>query len=275
MKDTHTDADFVNAIASLARQGSIVLDHPQGGKAVMRPDGQVEHLKPADWPLTHIKQQVKAFDAGSFIAYVNRFKLLSRIGEETEEKTTVFADPVKYALRGIIDYHSGTAPDRAAHVVNYEVPFSEQWSRWRGIDGKLMSQIEFAEFVEENVQDIVEPPAAGFLDLVVGLHAKKKVAFESGVRLQDGSHQLTYAEEIEAKGRGQMLVPSEFAIGIPVFFGGEAYKVRAFLRYRIDEGRLVFAVKLHRRLFTEQTAFGDICASVGDGVDLPVLLAWG
>lgn len=272
---TETNAASVEAIAALARQGFAPINHPQGGIAIMRPDGTIEHLRPIDPPLTHVKQQVKVFDAGSFVAYVNRFKLRAVLAEEySEEKTTIFADPVKYALRGIIDYHSGTEPDRAAHSVDYQVPFSEQWARWRGIDGKPMGQMEFAEFVEENVQDIVDPPAAGFLDLVTGLHAKKKVAFESGVRLQDGSHQITYAEEIEAKGRGQMVVPSEFAIGVPVFYGGEAYKVRAFLRYRIDEGRLIFVVKLHRRLFIEQTAFGDIVQAIGTGTELPVLNAW-
>ena len=110
--------------------------------------------------------------------------------------------------------------------------------------------------------------------MVTNLQSKKKVAFESGVRLQDGSNQLVYAEEIETKGRGTMLVPSEFSIGLPIFLNGEAYKVRALLRYRINEGTIAFIVKLHRRAFLEQTAFNDVCEKVAKETALNVLNAW-
>lgn len=264
-------ADLVDAISRLARAALPVIDHPQGGKAIMRPDGTLEHLRPLDPVLSHVKQKVAALDTSSFVAYVNRFKVCA---DGEGEKTTIFADPKGAKLRAVIDYHAGEKPDRCEHAITFDVPVSEQWSRWRAIDGKGMSQIEFAEFIEENCLDIVDPPAATFLDLVTGLQAKKKVAFESGVRLQDGSHQITFAEEVEAKGRGQMLVPSEFSIGVPIYFNGEAYKVRCLLRYRIHEGALTFFIKLHRRQFLEYTAFSDVCTAVSTGTSLPVLYAW-
>lgn len=270
---------LVYAISALARQASASFDHPQGGLAVMRPDGSIQHMAPLDPPLTHVKQQVKAFDADSFCTYVNRFKRWVIIKNEDDdevedEKTTIFADPNKFHLRGVIDYHTDVNPDRCSHTIQFDVPFSEQWSRWRGIDGKPMSQSEFAEFIEENCQDCVDPPSAVFLDLVTNLQSKKKVTFESGVRLQDGANQLVFAEEIETRGRGTMTVPSEFSIGLPIFLNGEAYKVRALLRYRIHEGAVAFIVKLHRRTFLEQTAFKDICAKVSDETGLAVLNAW-
>lgn len=271
MSDTTTD-EFVRAIAGLVQMGTVPIAHPQGGLAVRKPNGDIQHLPPPDPVLTHVKQQVNAFDAASFIAYVNRFKTLGTA--DGDEKTTIFSDPNRFALCGVIDYHTGAVPDRLGHKITFEAPVSEQWARWRAIDGKPLSQMEFAEFVEENIEDIVEPEPARFLDLVTGLHAKKKVNFESGVRLQSGAHELTFAEEVEAKGRGQMVVPSEFAIGVPVFLGGAAYRVRVLLRYRIDEGRLIFIVKLHRRVFTEQTAFADIRTAVESGTGLKFLSAW-
>lgn len=265
-------ATMIDAISRLARQASQSFSHPQGGIGVMRPDGLIQHIPAIDPPLSHVKQSVIAFDPEAFVAYVNRFKIVS--GKEKADCTTIFADPNKYHIRSIIDYHVGAVPERCAHSVQFNVPFSEQWKRWSAIDGKPLTQSEFAEFIEENALDIVDPPAAVFLDLVTNLQSKKKVSFESGVRLQDGAHQLLFAEEVETKGRGIMTVPAEFALGVPIFLNAEAYKVRALLRYRISEGIVAFIVKLHRRLFLEQTAFKDVCGVIGSSTGLPVLNAW-
>ena len=266
------DSEIIEAVARLARAGVGAQDHPAGGKFVMRPDGLIHHIPPLDPVLSHVKQNVTAFDAESFAAYVNRFKLGG--GKDEGECTTIFSDPNKYKLKAVIDYHVDQQPDRCAHTVQFDVPVSEQWRRWSAIDGRPLGQGEFAEFIEENALDIVDPPSATFLDLVTNLQSKKKVTFESGVRLQDGANQLVYAEEIETKGRGTMVVPSEFHIGVPIFHNAEAYKVRALLRYRISEGAVVFIVKLHRKLFLEQTAFEDVTGEILEKTGLPVLSAW-
>ena len=263
MTDT-INAEAIAAIVILANQGATPFDHPKGGKAVRLPNGSIQHLEPIDAVLTHVKQSVKMIDAESFVAYVNRFK-------GGGDKTTIFADYTGPKIKACIDYHEKDRPDYLHHDVTFVPPWSEQWARWRGIDGKAMSQTDFAEFIEENMADVVDPAGAVFLDLVTGLQAKKKVSFESGIRLHDGSNQLTYNEEIEAKGRNTMLIPSEFSIGVPIFYQGAAYKVRAFLRYRIDEGRLLFTIKINRRLFVEQTAFSDITKLISEKTGLTVL----
>jgi len=273
----NSSAAFVEAITQLARSSQQPFPHPQGGIALMRPDGIVQHLPAIDALLTHVKQNVAAYDAKAFIDYVNRFKQTMAHVTDTDRplpKTTIFANPQTAALKAIIDYHTNVWPDHCHHAIEFAVPRSEQWNRWSSIDGKALPQIAFAEFIEENTADIVEPAAATFLDLVTGLQAKKAVSFESGVRLQDGSNQLVFAESIEAKGRGTMTIPSEFAIGVPVFLNGEAYKVKCLLRYRIHEGALTFTVKIHRRQFLEHTAFGDVCEVVAAGTELPVMNAW-
>jgi uncharacterized protein YfdQ (DUF2303 family) len=266
------DSEIIEAIARLARAGVEPKDHPAGGKFVMRPDGLVHHIPTLDPVLSHVKQNVTAFDVESFAAYVNRFKLGG--GKDEKEWTTIFSDPNKYKIRAVIDYHVDRAPERCAHTIHFDVPFSEQWKRWTNIDGRPLGQSEFAEFIEENALDIVDPPSATFLDLVTNLQSKKKVTFESGIRLQDGANQLVYAEEIETKGRGTMVVPSEFHIGVPIFHNAEGYKVRALLRYRISEGAVVFIVKLHRKLFLEQTAFEDVTGEIVEKTGLNVLSAW-
>lgn len=234
------------------------FDHPDGGKASIVPVGYtvVRHTD----PLHHVAQTVVMLDQASFADYINRFKT---------EHTRVFADYRRPHILGIIDYHTaGNNADFAVHRASFTPPWSEQWNRWRGIDGRSMGQGDFAEFLEENYLDIAEPPAAELLDVVANLQAKKNVDFQSGIRLQDGSTQLTYNEKIESKGKGALKVPAEFFLGVPVFFGGAAYKVRVLLRYRISEGALSFIVKLNRREFVEQTAFGDITKAIEEATTI-------
>lgn len=261
---TELTKEAVTAIADLARLASEAGPHPAGGLYVKRPDGSVVHLQPQYPPLYHIDQAVNVMKADSFSAYVNRFK---------GEATTIFAKADAPLLMAIIDYHSTDAA-RCDHRVSFVPPWSEEWARWRALDGKSLTQMEFAEFIEENMVDVVEPDGAALLDVVTGLQAHRKVTFESGVRLHDGSNQLVYHEDIEAKGRGTLTVPSEFALGVPVFFGGEAFRVRCMLRYRITEGKLVFAVRVIRRRFIEQSAFDDIVKAVATATGIQVLHGW-
>ena len=259
---TDLAADIINTIASLTRQSIAPFNHPRGGLAVVLPSGAIEHLEDTDPVLTHTKQNVNFNDTISFVAYVNRFK-----GPET----TILGDYKNSSIRAVIDYHAKDKPDYIEHNAKFVPPFSEQWKAWRGIDNQPVGQMAFADFIEENLFDVVKPEGAVFLDLVSNLQAKKNVKFNSGIRLSDGANQLMYEEEIEAKGRGNLIIPTEFDIGVPIYFGGDKYKVRCFLRYRIDEGKLLFFIKIHQRLVTEQTAFADITKAITDGTGIVVL----
>ena len=75
------------------------------------------------------------------------------------------------------------------------------------------------------------------LEISRTLEAKKKVNFASAIRLDNGQNQFTYEEEISGTAqKGQLQIPEEFTIGIPVLEGGASYAVDARLRYRIAEG---------------------------------------
>jgi uncharacterized protein YfdQ (DUF2303 family) len=266
------DESFVSRIASLARGGAMVHELPGGAIGLMKPSGEVQVFHPVDKPLpSDINQFVKAFDVESFAHYVNRFAI---VGEGDSAKTTIFAHADDHKMKAIIDYHSLTKPDRCQHTITYDVPYSDQWRRWHSIDGRAIGQASFAEFLEENSLDIVDPASAVFLDIVSNLQSKKSVHFESGVRLQDGAQQLVYSENVETKGRGTISIPSRFSIGVPIYQAGEAYKVEALLRYRIEDGKVMFTVKLHRRTFLERTAFEDVCKKAHELTKLQVLNAW-
>ena len=262
------DADAINAIAHLDNDGvGCSVTTQDGRERVFTPPGWNERVvEPVDAVLSgHIRQFVRLDDAASFAAYVNAFKT---------GNSRLFVSVQRHNMSALLDYHAPSdgkaagSPDYLHHVAGYEMPFSEEWTRWTRIDGQPLPQIKFAEFLEENLADIVDPAGASVLEVALNLQSKKKVQFDSGIRLQDGTTQITFREEMESGGKGALVVPTEFTIAIPVFFGGDRYKIKAFLRYRIEEGRLTFHIALHRKQFMLQDAVQEAAKAVGEATGL-------
>lgn len=260
--------DYDNNIKAAIEAGQN-LGHAQalktGGEFVVIPEGShvhefEEHL---DKP-RRLKQVVTLNTLAAFVAYMNTHKTAN---------SAIFADVESTLIRGIVDYHAkDNTPAFTEHVALYKAPVSEEWKRWGSINGKAMSQVEFALFIEENQPDIVNPPGADILELAKRLEAKKKVTFKQGHRLDNGDHEVEYSDETTGSAAGpggKIEIPKEITLGIPVFYGGPKYEVRAFFRYRINEGRLTMWVDLHRTKMIRDDAFNMLAADLGS-LGLPV-----
>jgi len=220
---------------------------------------ELERLLPAP---VRARAAVTALSVDTFCAYVTKFKT---------EATAIFADQKSFSLVGIIDYHMPSAAAFRDHRVSYSAPRSLEWETWRGSNAKKMTQADFAQFIEDNVVDIRAPAGADVLEVARSLQAKKAVEFSSGIRLADGAQQFTYNETVDGSSRnGTLKVPEEFTLGIPVFFGGQLYEVRARLRYRIEGGKLSMWYELYRWQHIEQDAFAAVRGEVGNGTGVTV-----
>jgi uncharacterized protein YfdQ (DUF2303 family) len=255
-------ADAIAKIEALAINASTAEPHPRGGVFVALPEGyRVEHLAPIDAPLSHIKATVQFDDAPSFIDYVNRFKA---------EETALFASVTRGQIMAVIDYHQDAAA-YCAHRAIYTLPHSEQWKRWASIDGKNQPQRTFAEFIEENIIDVVEPDGAALLEVATSLQSTRKVEFHSGVNLGNGTVQLKYTEEDDTKtGKQALTIPQKIKLGIPVYYGDTHYEVPCFFRYRIEDGKLNFQVRIQGRELLVQDAFRHKVDEVAQGTEITV-----
>lgn len=125
--------------------------------------------------------------------------------------------------------------------------FTSQWLKWKAIDGKMMPQVQFAEFIEDNLGDIAAPAGAELLEIAQYLSATRSVDFKSAVRLSSGQIQFQNIESIDAKvGAGQTAVPETITLGIAPVFGLPPFKIDVRFRYRIVDGKLQLGVKLQR-----------------------------
>lgn len=240
---------------------------PDGGRLILVPEGyRAERVEPLDPP--RIKGAVTVHDRDSFVAYVNRFKT---------DDTRIFAEPGFLAngvarIVAIIDYHGPNAPAHGVHSVTYALRYSEQWQRWtKTCAGAALKQAEFAELIEEARADIVEPEAAKLLDIVRVFKASKKVEFDSLAYQPNGDVKLVYDERTQQTGSSGPL-PEVMKLGIPVYFRGAGYAVPVFVRYRMADARVVFALKMDRADVIEDSAFNELVSSVSEATSIDAYL---
>lgn len=268
--DDRTNAD---AVAELARAGVVkpeilktvsgreLLVLPVAGGGATHVDVTEDDAQTAPKP-GWIDQRVVVQTTDSLIDYVNRFK-----GAES----VLFADIQASRIVGGLDYHGPEAAARVAHRVTLDLPFSIEWKTWTEIDGVLMPQLEFARFLEENAADIVAPDAADLLEVCRDLQARRKVNFTKAVRTATDNENFEYEEETTATTRkGNVEIPTQFMLRIPVYFGGLTYTINAFLRWRLVEGEgLKLGIKLHNREHVRQAVFKEAVDSAASATDCP------
>lgn len=220
----------------------------------------------SDRPRRIVRDRI-AHDAASFIDYVRRivddgtFELFE--GADTLE---VWADVEKRTISALLDGVAGWG----AHTIQLQLKPSPEWAAWSMCNGKRMEQIEFAEFIEDQLSTIAEPDGTQLLEIVQSIQATNNVQYESTEWLDNGQRAFVYREDIEAKAgrQGRLTVPSTFTLGLRPFLGSDPFRITARLRYSITGGRLLMGFRLVEPERALETAFGEIIQAVD--ASLPV-----
>lgn len=167
------------------------------------------------------------------------------------ETSTVWVHPTTGLITAVLNDHGiGDQIGWRDHRSLLQLQPTPEWTFWLGKSGKLLTQVEFAEHIEEGLEEIREPTAADMLELAQTFHATRSGVFRSANRLHSGEVKVHYDETIEAKAGRQedITVPTEFTLAIAPFIGEEPYAVTARLRFRLgkDDGKLALGYKLDR-----------------------------
>lgn len=208
---------------------------------------------------------IQVGDIASFISLTK--------AEATDATRVYFSIRPAPEFTAIVNDHSAAGPGWRDYGVRYECPLSPEWKAWTGHDKKVMSQVDFAAFIESNLVDVLDPPSADMLEISRTLEAKKSVSFASGVRLSNGQVDLTFEEQISGTAaKGRLQIPEVFRIGVPVFEGDALYAVEARLRYRIGErGALVMWFELIRPHKIIEDAVMHLHARIAEELSRPMV----
>jgi uncharacterized protein YfdQ (DUF2303 family) len=210
----------------------------------------------------------QAHTGDAFVSYMEK---------HARPESEVWADLTNRSVTAVINAHDKTGGDAGwgDHKLVLQLQHTPAWLAWTKYDGRNLTQLEFAELLEERSLDVVDPDAATLMEITRSFKATKKVAFESGNHLSTGEVQFVYREEVEGKSggkAGQVSMPEQFYLALAPFEGGKQYKVLARLRFSISEGGLQLKYVLDRPAEYVRTAFDEVVALIGAGVEAPVYL---
>lgn len=212
------------------------------------------------------KAAIEVDNAASLSAYINRFA-----GDEA----ILIADYDAGEITGIIDWHPHNAhhdfkveAGAVQHRATLKLRPSEEYARWDAFEGEMHSQAEFAAFLEENSVDVILPEAATLLEIARDLEATQGVTFKSAVRLESGDRAFTYENETRVK--GDLKVPREFRLSIPLYADERPMELRAALRFRVNGGGLALGFEWRRVEYVRRGFFVEMATRIAEETGRPL-----
>jgi uncharacterized protein YfdQ (DUF2303 family) len=251
--------------ASLGLPREAAKDTPGVGVFTVIPkDYEVRDLESFLPRPLRIKQEIALQDADSFIAYVKEFMTGA---------TQILFDVETETFTAVFDYHEIDKPAWCQHSADFKPRRSVEFQTWSDNNRKTMNQVDFARFLEENMPDIVEPDSAELLQVALTFEAKKSVEFSSGVRLANGQIQLQYDEVVRGTAqKGSIEIPEKFVLGIPIHVNGPAYRITVRLRWRLQEGKVIFWYEIVRPHKFIEDALKEISQRIEIETAVPLLM---
>jgi uncharacterized protein YfdQ (DUF2303 family) len=257
------------AVIDAARKGvEPTFLAPHGDMAVYLPNanggqGEVISLERFLGKPARKRGTVTVFDAASFNMVVRDNEGAGDIAIYVDR------DVAKPSIEAVLNGHGKTGPGWGDLRARIEFRPTPQWTKWKAIDGKLMPQVEFAEFIEDNLADIAEPSGAELLEVATKLQGTRSLSFKRGVRLSDGQVQFEHVEDTQARvGDGKVTVPETLKLALAPVMGGPVYAVPTRFRWRLKDAQLVMGVKLERLEDLMERVVNDVVQKIEIGTNV-------
>lgn len=219
----------------------------------------------------------------SFIEFANRYK---------SDNSAIFYSKQQQKITCIFDCATKEQASFEQHKAVYAFPFSKELQAWANNNGEKMSQLNFAMFIEQNVLDLAEPPApdkespalkeirmrcGGFYAPVNKMiELSKGIAVRADERavikhdLNTGEATINFSSEHTDVNGDAVKVPNMFVIVIPVLEGGKAYQLPCRLRYRLNNGSVIWWYEVINLDKAIELAVNEELEAIKEKIGLPV-----
>jgi len=192
----------------------------------------IDKYTPRPAPL-RTKGMAKIESLGSFIAHVERFK---------REETALFIRREPPQIEAVYDYDQTAEPAYREHRASFDFKPTVAWRAWKDAHGQALSQSQFAEFLEEQGADLIDPDKLpedsaalasvreaelsvgakcvhpqGIRELTRGLEYHVRCARADLTNLRDGTRKVKFEEKLESKEGSELQIPGLFAIAVELF----------------------------------------------------------
>jgi len=239
---TKTEAESVAAMALSIGQVRKISDSP----FVIVPEEtkvvELENLLPA--PLRK-KGKTFVYDLNSFARYIQDYG--------HPERTAIFSGltyPLEdgscapeYFIEAILDFHQKETGEAGwcQHRVVYILRESFEFSSWKEKNDLKTSQKNFALFMEDRIDDVVDPPGIKFLEMIKSLQATQTQRCNSIINTDTGDVRFEFDKTTVSRAPGEVEIPKRLRIAIPVFDGCEKIAFDVKIRHELKDGNLVFS----------------------------------
>lgn len=262
----------VDAIVNAARKPE-VIDLPGHRKVLLLPEKfRAEHVDLSKHEANPDRKTgvVSLTEAESFIAYIKEQGSLAScriyVDVNYQQSTVHFT--------AVLNDHDDKPQWKDFRAV-YMPIFSPEWSTWTAKNTKVMSQADFATFLEDNIKDIAgvpeRPTGTQMLEMALNFESKQEATIKSALRLNSGTVAFDYTDKEDEATVKRMEVFQRFTLGVAPFFNGQAYSLDARLKYRINAGKLTFWYELIRPDLVLQDATNDLITTIKEKSGFPIL----
>lgn len=160
------------------------------------------------------------------------------------------------------------------------VPVDPDWRAWSAIDGKLMPQQQFAEFLEQHTSAVLEPSAGELYDIATTLEVQQSARYGNATRTTSGERVLIIEEghDVRAGQSRELRFPDRISLLLRPWLDARPEPVTALLRYRLQSGVLSLGVTLvgveefRRKVWTD--LIDDLATRIND-IDPGILVVNG
>ncbi|HMM95285.1 DUF2303 family protein [Phycicoccus sp.] len=196
-------------------------------------------------------------------------KDLIKLAEDLGEHPVVYADPVTQSVVCVLnDDVDEATPGWRDQRVQLGLVETDEWKAWKSANNNLMTQADFAEFIEDWRRTIVNPDDATMLEIAQTLHATSHVRAKSARRLRDGQRKIEWDEDTTttAGEDGKVEIPEVFEIAVVPWKGRDVTPLRmtARLRIRLNGGNVMLGFKLNDVDARMEEAFNSLLDPVRD-----------
>lgn len=243
----HAEAAVVSEVAREAERNGFQVKAIEVGDRklyLLPPDFRLETLEQHLSKPHRLKGEIRVEDVESFAKVVARYDKGSRLVQVSKPELRIV---------GVLNQSAAETPAWEDHRVTLQLGLHRDLNAWKVKCDKKLSQVEFMEFLEDRISDVVQKPAtlAGGApegptqSALQGVASDLRVTTDSRFTSQKNLHNGNFVFECTESGKATVEVPEVFYIGVPIFEGStEPFLIPIRLRYRIDQGVLSFFIKL-------------------------------
>lgn len=233
-------------------------DDGLGNEFVVLPQGTALHsLEPIHSTPYRQRGTDEVANAASLVEHIRRYA-------SVPAAVPLYADVEKEHVVAIYDDCTPALAAWRQHRVVLRLARHPAWSDWLKVHHKPVGQSDFADFLEDRMEDLVDPTTADLLEIVRDLRGHKGARWQSAYDPRTGDRTLTWAEETTMAGvrKGDVTVPETITLAVPLWQGEALTRIEARLRVRVEEGTLAFVVVLPDPIKLHLDAMGAITARI-------------